>query len=892
MLRGLPIHLLALFLAASQGPGWLAAATDAGSFAKAPAAVLILNSYHAGYRWTEDQVDGLRATVTAGGTPAEFYVEYLDSKRFQAGYRSFGRLATWLKSKYEGMTFAAVVATDDNAFDFLLDYHADLFPNVPAVFCGVNRDTKPLIAGRPLFTGVEERKDTVGALELALRLHPRTRNVVLLGDNSKTSRINRQSVEQALSTQPHLNVVNIDGSATTFEEITEVLKRVDADSICFFLGFWKDRTGRTFPPDVCLSRFTAAAAIPFYAHADIYIGSGAVGGLVCTARQQGELAGGIVVDLLAGKRPTGRPVIVDAPNVPMFDYLALRRFGLGTDRLPANAIILNPPPPPLHHRYRLELIVLGTTSLLLLALASFLLVEVARLRKMEQARRLSENDLEVILGVVDQAVVAVDADGIIARMNAAAASLTGLPPANAIGKPLAEVVKLIERDSRRPVSFDLPASHAADNQPPTPRLLVGQDGNERPVAVAQSPLRQPNGKIAGLVLVVRDLTDELRVQEELRQAQKMEAIGKLAGGVAHDFNNYLTSIIGNAELLRLANPDNPELAEGAEQIIKASSRAADLTGQLLTFSRKGRLHMKPIDVHTLLDEVIKLLNHSLDRRISVEVERHAYRHWVRGDATQLQNAFLNLSINARDAMPDGGALSFQTSDVAIDDDHPRVKNAQLTPGKYLQIAVSDTGGGVEQKLRERIFEPFFTTKEAGKGTGLGLASVYGAVRNHHGLIEMQSRPGHGTTFTILLPVCRAPETEGINAAPNATSHSGKGRILVVDDEEAIRVLLAKMLKQLGYQADMCCDGLEAVDFYSRHNGEIDLVVLDLMMPRMDGEAAFGRIRTINPAAKVLIVSGFTKNKVVDNLLQNGAVGFLPKPFHLRTIAEEIARHLG
>lgn len=870
-----------------------AAPREDGALRRRP--VLIINSYHAGYQWTEEQIAGIRRKLDETHQGIEYYVEYLDTKRLLPGYRLYSRAADFIKNKYQGIEFAAVFVTDDNALDFMIDYYGDLFSGVPVIFCGINRDTSQLLAKHPQFAGVEERKDIRGTLDLALKLVPAAHHVILLGDGTATSRVNREQVETALKDYPQLNLISIDGSMVAFGEILALLGKISPDSFCLFLGFWRDRSGLTIPPDVALRKFSEACSLPIFVNSDSYLGQGALGGIVASARAHGEAAGRLAAEILSGRRPESSSAGDPGLNVALFDARAMKRFGIRESDLPADAQFINKPPPSIFVRHKLEVAVLAVAGLAVLAL--FLAVSKGWLQKTGVAKALaeSENDLATILEAIGDGVIAADAHGRIGRINAAAVKLTGWGEAEALGKPVEEIYRVVDSQTRKRASDRF--AKIMDGDPvgtqPGNRLLIGCDGAESLVSESGSAIRDRKGARKGAVLVFRDVTEMNKLQDDLRHAQKMEAIGKLAGGVAHDFNNLLTGIIGNAELIRISLDGETDLLECAEQIIKSSSRAADLAGQVLTFSRKGRPNMKAVDINSVLDEVIALLAHSIDRRIEVVKRLDAYRHWVHGDATQLQNVFLNLSINARDAMPEGGTLSFRTHDVVVEPDSPRTKSGEVEPGKYIEIQVSDTGMGIEQKLRERIFEPFFTTKDEGKGTGLGLAMVYGTVQTHRGSVELHSRPGHGTTFTVLLPVCAAPDSAEVPKAAGERSRAkGKGHILVVDDEEAIRVLLGKMLKQLGYQVSLSADGMEAVEFYARHGAEVDLVILDLMMPRMDGEKAFARIRAINPAAKIMIVSGFTKSKVVDDLLAKGALGFLAKPFHMSEISDEMLKHLG
>ncbi|RCK75966.1 MAG: PAS/PAC sensor hybrid histidine kinase [Candidatus Ozemobacter sibiricus] len=380
-----------------------------------------------------------------------------------------------------------------------------------------------------------------------------------------------------------------------------------------------------------------------------------------------------------------------------------------------------------------------------------------------------------------------------------------------------------------------------------------------------------------------DLTAQKMLEDRLRHAEKMEAIGQLAGGVAHDYNNHLAGILGNAELL-MARLTDPALRGMVENIRKAALRSADLTRQLLAFARKGKYMTVPIDVHALIDDVVALLEHSLDRRITIQRRLAADPPLTMGDPAQLQSALLNLAVNARDAMPHGGDLIFAT---AIADLPGPAPDLDVGPGRFLKIEVTDTGTGMDEETRKHLFEPFFTTKEAGKGTGLGLAAVYGTIRNHRGAITVATALGQGTTFTIFLPLA-TEEAFARPSAPLPSTRPGRGRILLVEDEEMVRETALAMLESLGYQVTACVNGQEAVETFRELWRQIDLVILDLIMPRMAGRETFHAMRTIDPAVRVLVASGFSDEATARQIIQDGALGFLQKPFQLNELASKVA----
>ncbi|MBI4976722.1 MAG: transporter substrate-binding domain-containing protein [Spirochaetes bacterium] len=419
-----------------------------------------------------------------------------------------------------------------------------------------------------------------------------------------------------------------------------------------------------------------------------------------------------------------------------------------------------------------------------------------------------------------------------------------------------------------------------------------RDGSEFPVEVHCS--RFAEGERPLFFVSVRDITERkkgqeaLRLGEErLRQSEKLNAIGQLAGGIAHDFNNQLTAILGYADLLadRL---EDPRLNHYADGIRKAARRAADLTRDLLSFSRKGKYLTVSVEVHRVIGETVALLEHSIDKRIAIRQVLQAHPSCITGDPTQLQNALLNLALNARDAMPEGGVLTFSTEVTELPEN---AFGFTIPEGRYAAISVSDTGIGMDGETQRHLFEPFFTTKERGKGTGLGLAAVYGTVKSHQGAVVAQSEQGRGTTVTMYLPVAEHESASETAASAVHVPAKNSVNILVVDDERYVADLIADMLRALGHTVEICDDGRSAIDLYAKRWGSIDIVVLDMVMPKMGGREVFTAMRAVNPDIKALLVSGYSLEGEAQHILDLGVRGFIQKPFQKDDIARKIAEIL-
>jgi len=379
------------------------------------------------------------------------------------------------------------------------------------------------------------------------------------------------------------------------------------------------------------------------------------------------------------------------------------------------------------------------------------------------------------------------------------------------------------------------------------------------------------------------------LEERLRQSEKMDAIGHLAGGVAHDFNNMLAGIMGYGDLLRRKIED-PQLKRHADAIVTASQRAADLTAKLLAFARKGKIHASGVDIHSVVNEVMGILERTIDKRIRIRKEFKAENAVVRGDSSQLQNAILNLAINARDAMPDGGEFLVATKNVDLDDEFCQSLQGQATPGPHVEIHIRDTGTGMTDDVRKRIFEPFFTTKPAGKGTGMGLAAVWGTVVQHHGALLVRSIPDEGTEFTLWIPIDRQASVPETSVELEISALEGR-RILVVDDEEFVREATACTLRELGYAVDVAKGGEEAVVAIRARPGWYDVVLLDMIMPRTGGPETFRMLRQFQSDLRVLMVSGYSLGGEAQELLDAGASGFLQKPWSTAELSRAVAKAL-
>ncbi len=526
--------------------------------------------------------------------------------------------------------------------------------------------------------------------------------------------------------------------------------------------------------------------------------------------------------------------------------------------------------------------------------------EVARrtteLERTTEELRKSVHKYQLLAENLKDVVLSVSPGGILTYCSPAVKEMSGYDADRLIGRSLGDYFADKEEKTR---AFELIREMASERTPGSMEFLFKPEGREPfPVEISAKPVVR-NGGVEALHCVMRDITErrlaeaeKAELEKQLRQSQKMEAIGQLAGGVAHDFNNLLQVIHGYSELASITLSPEEDTYAKLQQVKNAARRATNLVRQLLAFSRRDA--MEPIDLilDMVIDNVIKMLRRVIGEQIELSVSHGMGMNRVRADPGQIEQILMNLCVNARDAMPGGGKISIDTKRTVID---PAFCHQQpwAREGSYVLVSVTDTGFGVSPENKERIFEPFFTTKEADKGTGLGLATVYGIVKKHDGLIDMQSKMGHGTTFRIYLPAIEQAAEPVELEATDRTIRGGDEMILVAEDDEMVRDLTVQILEKAGYKLLVARDGREAIGLYEAHADEVTLSLLDVIMPKESGRAVHDRIKEITPGARVLFCSAYGMDTLESDSLPEGSWELLTKPYgpaellhKVRTLIEE------
>jgi PAS domain S-box-containing protein len=534
----------------------------------------------------------------------------------------------------------------------------------------------------------------------------------------------------------------------------------------------------------------------------------------------------------------------------------------------------------MHHPH-LDMTLLGTLGIVLpgIPFCALMLHALSRaLLAQEQAEarlRASESHLRSLVDEAPIAIIALSNDDLVTMWNPCAERMLGWTGAEVIGQAL----PTIPPERRPDFNATRLQERLGDQSHHAERTILRKDGSSLCVSLSTAPLHNSAGEVLGTIVLYSDISERKTLEEQLRQSQKMEAVGQLAGGVAHDFNNLLTVIMAHTSMLAQSTPRDTESREDVEEIQKAAMGAAGLTRQLLAFSRKQVLKPVVLDLNETIVGVSGVLRRVLGEDIEIITRHDDQSLFVRADPGQLEQVIMNLAVNARDAMPYGGTLTIETG--LVDGSRENVSSTQgvLPAGFYAELTVSDTGVGIPPEVQSRIFEPFFTTKEVGRGTGLGLSTVFGIVTQSNGHLAVTSAPGTGTSFKIFLPIQPFTELDDRTSSQTVpTAVAGGETILLVEDSAPVRGLARRVLEKQGYAVIEACDGVEGIEASERFAGRIDLVLTDAIMPRAGGGELVRAVRESRHGIRVLYMTGYTEDELVRAGVRNDQDSLVQKPF--------------
>lgn len=508
-------------------------------------------------------------------------------------------------------------------------------------------------------------------------------------------------------------------------------------------------------------------------------------------------------------------------------------------------------------------------------------------------RKEAEDNLRLTLDSINDGVITTDKNGYITQMNPIAQSLLELSSIQAEGQNFCDVFAI--RDELTEEIVECPIKEVLNNYEVSGalhfRILISKKGHKYKITESCSLLKTPEGDITGLVVVFRDVTEIVKLRSQLEHNLRMDAIGQLAGGIAHDFNNMLGGILGSSELLQTYITGNEKAEKMNKMIVDICKRSSGLTQQLLAFSRKQNIAFSSMDLNKIIEFSTTLLKRTIDRKIEIQTKLSADDSVIVGDATMMESVIINIGINASHAMPSGGKLSFETKNKVLDQKYCTNSPFDLNSGRYLEVVIEDNGHGMSRETLSHIFEPFYTTKIKRKGVGLGLSAVYGIIKQHKGEIRVYSEVNKGTSFLLLLPLSNMGYDKISQKDFAPKNASKKSKILFADDEEIIRLTGKEILESLGYSVLTAKNGQEAFNYFQKDSKAIDLVILDMIMPVMNGRESFEKMKEISPDIPVILASGFSKSEDVQSMINQGLCHFISKPYTMIELSNLIYKLL-
>jgi PAS domain S-box-containing protein len=873
-----------------------------------PGGILFINSYHYGYGYSDEEMRGFAQALDARGPHPEVNFEFLDAKH-DPDHKDWPLKARMLALRYGGERQPALlVGSDNDALEFLRRYGPQIFPKLPQVFCGVAAWQPEWRRELPRAAFVLKDPEYRETLRTAFRLFPHRRHVLMVSDHTLASLSHLKAMRSQCAGMPGLSALElVDLGALSFDQAAQRLAQAKPDELAFVFGFGLDAQGQQMDATPGMRRVAGGSAAPVFVVIDSRVCGGALGGRVVSGLRQGHAAADLAGQILAGAEPSRLPLQGLEANLDLYDAQALQRWGLNPRDLPEGAVLLNQQPG-VWERWGRRL---AQELVLLLALLGLVLLVyrqrqrhqradmAERQRQAEELRR-SEADLKR-----SQQVARLGSY----RYDVVHGAWSGSPVMNLIfgmadGAPhdtaswLAVVADEDREAMRGYLMNEVLGRCQAFNR--EYRIRRVSDQALRWVHGLGELEFDADGHVAAMFGTIQDITERHAAEEErqkleakIQQSQKLESLGLLAGGIAHDFNNLLTSILGNADLAKSELSPLAPASQSLEGIETAARRAADLCRQLLAYSGKGRFRIQPLDLRELVEEMSHLLQLSISQKAVLNLHFAQDLPAVEADATQVRQVVMNLILNASEAIAGrNGVIAISIGAAWCDEAYLKGTYAAegIAPGTYVSLEVSDTGVGMDRETLGKVFDPFFTTKFTGRG--LGLAAVLGIMRGHHGAIKIYSEPGRGTSFKLLFPASEQAAQSVPGGGAAAPHWKSQGTVLVVDDEETIRALARRILERAGFSVLLAGDGKEAVEVFQREQAQVRLVLLDLTMPHLDGEACYRALRQIDPMVRVLLSSGYNQQDVVNRFAGKGLAGFVQKPYTAEELITVVRQCLG
>jgi len=858
--------------------------------------VLLLISYHPGFPTFFDQIEGIKSGLIESGLAKKdtvVDVEFMDTKRF-AYADVVPRFSETLRRKLLVLPpYDVVITADDNATRFAIKNQSSLLENMPIIFLGVNNRKFALAQNdNPLVTGVIEAVSINETLEFIARARPDTDRPTIISDTTPSGQGDLHSL---LTIQPKLEQQVLSLETLTHKQLLTSLSKLPPSANILLLSAYRDHTGVLVDFNTHLAQIMKISKAPVFHLWQHGFGEGVFGGVVIDHKEQGRKAGQLAGAVLQGTPINKLKVVEQSPNVTMIDYSLVDKYGVAPSSFPSNTKFINKPIG-LYEAYAYEILIVVVSFLLLLSFCWLLSVYVVRLRNTHTRLKESEEKLSRHIMNTPLGCISWDLDFKCTEWNKSAEDIFGYSADEMIG--LSPVKTILPPEMKEEIDAVYQSLLAQKGGSRNTNRNITKDGKTVICEWYNTPITNETGEISGVASFVQDITTQKEMEKNLRQSQKMEAVGQLTGGIAHDFNNMLGVIMGNLELLRAKLLKDAKATQYIDQAYKGVERGTKITKKLLNFSRNEQGELQRTNVNDFISGMENLISKSLTPKITIETHL-ANDVWMTNiNPRDFEDTLLNMSLNARDAMPDGGSLIIETSNKILDEPYVLL-NPGSVAGEHILVSISDTGAGMTPEVCDQIFLPFFTTKQMGKGTGLGMSMVYGFVQRSGGHIKVYSEAGKGSTFHLFLPKA-VEDANSVDLASGIIHEElprGDESILVVDDEEGLLNVATLYLENLGYRVLTATNSMQALKELQKDN-HIDLLFSDVVMPgNMDGYSLGIEVLKKYANIKVLLTSGFTANhqktnngdkQLIDKLSRN----LLNKPYNLAELAKAVRKALG
>jgi PAS domain S-box-containing protein len=846
--------------------------------------IFFLNSYHNGYTWSDDIVEGVRQVLFAGPYPIELQIEYMDAKRYPPKVMG-PQLFDLYSRKYAGEEFDAVIASDNDAYDFILDYGPRLFPGVPVVFCGINDFEERRIEGREV-TGVLESLNAKETLDIALALHPEKRRMIVIGDESTTGWAIRHQIEDVAPAFAGRLAFEF-WSQDDLAHILDKVRDLPADTFLYFIPFYQNIGGAFYSAAELLESVAAETNAPLYSSWEFLLDHGTVGGKLLSGVRHGQDAARLALRVLSGEKAASIPIIRDtqAESLLLFDWNVLQRLHIDHALLPPGSSFINEP----RAFYELDKELFWTIMVslaLMLVILALLARNIVRRRAVEEKIKDQLSFREILLDTLPQLICWKDREQRYLGVNRSFTEFFGLKDAQEfISRTDAEMQ--LDPDFVRQVGA-LDRQVTESERPILKHRLTVCDANGEAawLEITKVPLRDEKGRVVGSLSTADNVTREVSLERQLVQSQKMEAIGTLAGGLAHDFNNILTSIINSTELALGDITPETMTSRDLERVLKAASRGSRVVKQILTFSRPSQEGFAMVNASEPVREALGLVEASLPRNITIHADIPDRPISLHTDPTQIHQVVMNLCTNSFQALREtGGRIEVGLAREWLDEEAASVLGLQA--GGYARLSVADDGPGIPPEIADKVFDPFFTTKDKTEGTGLGLAVVHGIVKGHQGAVRLTSVPWERTAVDIFLPLRHGDQAQPVSHAGAAAP--GRERVLFVEDDVDQLATTPRLLESLGYAVTASQYPAAALKLLAEGGDDFDLVVTDFDMPETNGLELARSVAHMLPGLPVIIVSGREVPAEAASLAN--VAGVVMKPYTKENLSQAIRQAL-